>query len=71
MTARQRPTVAEALAVLVEAWGDGWRLLDPAPAHVEFLGGGVESWRVYAGDGAREVLVAHVPRAALEPGVGR
>lgn len=68
VTARRRPTVAEALQVLAEAWGDKFELRPPNPAHVEFVGGGVETWRVYAADGAREVLVAHVPRAALEGG---
>jgi hypothetical protein len=58
-------TVEEALRVLAEAWGPGYELRPPAAAHVEFVGGGVESFRVYAADGTREVLVGHVPRTAL------
>jgi hypothetical protein len=72
MTRRRPPTVAEALDTLARAWGVGWRVDDrPVPAHVEHrqaLGGGVDTYRIYAVDGDRNVLLAQVPRDAYEDG---
>lgn len=74
MTAR-RPTPAQtrrALETIAATFGPGW-VVDPnhVKAHVEFLpqlGGPVDTFRVYAVAGQKNVYVAQVPRAALEGG---
>lgn len=74
MTAGKVPTpgqVERALRVLARTFGPEFvpDLDRPAPAHVEFvhrLGGTVDTYRIYARDGERDVYLAQVGRDALE-----
>lgn len=73
MTAHRRPSAAQverALETIARCFGPAWSVGARVPAHVEWLGGSVETFRVYAVDGDRNVLLAQVPRDAYEDGVG-
>ncbi len=72
MTGRRSPSprqVREALETLARSFGPGWQVGPMVQAHVEYpphRGGPVDTFRVYAVCGDRDVFVGQVPRAALD-----
>lgn len=67
--------VRAALETIARSFGPGWEVGPMVLAHVEYpahRGGPVDTFRVYAVCGDRDVFIGQVPRASLngEGGVG-